>query len=184
MTHDLQQTIALLSNTPGALKAQLSGLPETWTHRSEGDGTWTVYDVIGHLGYCERTDWMVRVRLILSGRDTSDVPAFRPIDRLGQQREGQQRTLSQLLDEFSRLRTENLAELESLRLTEADFGLQGLHPAFGSVSLSQLLATWAVHDLTHLHQISRILAHQYRDAVGPWIAYLGVLQCDGHSSPA
>lgn len=184
MTQDLQQTIALLSRTPDALNGLLRGLPETWTHRSEGDGTWTALDVIGHLAYCERTDWMTRARLILSGRDSSEIPAFRPVDRLGQQRESQGNSLEQLLDEFSDLRAKNLEELESLRLSAAEFDLQGRHPAFGPVSLSQLLATWAVHDLTHLHQLSRILAYQYRDAVGPWSAYLGVLQCHGHSSPA
>jgi hypothetical protein len=186
MTQDLQQTVALLRHTPGTLDALLRDLPEGWPQRNEGEGTWTAFDVVGHLVYCERTDWMTRARLILSNRNSPDgeVPAFRPVDRLGQKRESEGKSLAQLLDEFSRLRTENLAELESFQLTESEFGLKGLHPAFGPVTLSQLLATWAVHDLTHLHQLSRILAYQYREAVGPWSAYLGVLQCNGHSAPA
>jgi DinB superfamily len=108
---------------------------------------------------------------------------FEPFDRLGHLRESQGKSLEQLLDEFARLRSENLAELRALNLRQEDLELRGRHPALGSVTLSQLLATWAIHDLTHLHQISRIMAHQYRDAVGPWSQYLGVLQCTGHSSP-
>lgn len=184
MEQNLQDTIALLSRTPAALKALLSGLPEAWTNRNEGDGTWTAFDVIGHLAYCERTDWMSRTKLILSAKGAPEIPAFQPVNREGQRRESQGRSLDQLLDEFSRLRSENLAELQSLTLTPADLALQGRHPAFGPVTLSQLLATWATHDLTHMHQLSRILAHPYRQAVGPWSAYLGVLQCEGHSSPA
>lgn len=184
MTHDLQQTISLLTRTPGTLDALLRDLPERWTHRNEGEGTWTVYDVIGHLAYGERTDWPARARLILSSRDAhaSEIPAFQPFDRLGQQRESQGKSLPQLLDDFSSLRSRNLIELQQFNLTPADLELRGLHPAFGPVTLSQLLATWVAHDLTHLHQISRILAGQYRENVGPWSAYLGVLHCNGHSS--
>lgn len=184
MEQNLQQTIALLTRTPAALNALLRGLPDEWTLRTEGDRTWTAFDVVGHLAYCERVDWMSRARLILSAKGSEEIPAFRPVDREGQRRESEGKSLDQLLDDFSRLRRENLAGLQSLELSPADFSLQGRHPAFGPVTLSQLLATWTTHDLTHLHQLSRILAHQYRDAVGPWKTYLGVLQCDGHSSPA
>ena len=184
MEHDLQQTIVLLSRTPGAIDALLRGLPESWTRRSEGESTWTAFDVIGHLAYCERTDWMGRARLILSAKGNPEPPLFPRVDREGQRRESQGKSLDQLLDEFSSQRAKNLAELQSLGLTSAELTLEGRHPAFGPVTLSQLLATWATHDLTHMHQLSRILAHQYREAVGPWSAYLGVLQCDGHSSPA
>jgi hypothetical protein len=109
--------------------------------------------------------------------------AFEPFDRWGQERESRGKSLDQLLDEFARLRSENMHELRALNLDQKQLSLRGIHPALGVTTLSQLLATWAVHDLTHLHQISRIMAHQYRDAVGPWSAYLGVLQCAGHSSP-
>jgi hypothetical protein len=184
MEQNLQQTIALLSRAPDTFDSLLRGLPDALIHRNEGEGTWTAFDVIGHLAYCERTDWMSRTRQILSAKGNPEIPLFRPVDREGQRRESQGKSLGQLLDEFSRLRAQNLAELRSLDLTPADLALQGRHPAFGPVTLSQLLATWAAHDLTHMHQLSRILAHQYREAVGPWSAYLGVLQCDGHSSPA
>ena len=108
---------------------------------------------------------------------------FEPFDRWGQERESQGKSLVQLLDEFARLRSENLGELQTLNLRKEDLARRGRHPALGVVTLSELLATWAAHDLTHLHQISRIMAHQYRETVGPWSAYLGVLQCAGHSSP-
>ena len=122
---------------------------------------------------------MPRARMILNAGETQ---AFVPFDRLAQERDSQGRSLGQLLDEFGRLRSENLRELRALKLTTADMERRGKHPELGVVTLSQLLATWGVHDLTHLHQLSRVMAHQYREAVGPWSAYLGVLHCEGHSS--
>jgi DinB superfamily len=176
--HNLQDSISLLARTPAALDALLRDLPETWTLRNEGENTWTAFDVVGHLIHGELTDWMPRARMILQFQDTR---AFEPFDRWAQTRASQGKSLTQLLDEFSRLRFENLAELRSLNLRPEDLRLQGRHPSLGLVTLSQLLATWAAHDLTHLHQLSRIMAHQYREAVGPWSAYLGVMHCDGHS---
>ncbi len=179
MEHSLSQTISLLTRTPSALDALLRDLPDAWTLRNEGDKTWTPFDVVGHLIHGERTDWMPRVRTILQHGESQP---FAPFDRWAQERESQAKSLDQLLDEFSALRFENLGELRALNLTPDQLNLRGRHPALGVVTLSQLLATWAVHDLTHLHQISRTMAHQYRNAVGPWAAYLGVLQCGGHSS--
>jgi len=171
--------MALLARTPEALNVFLRDLPESWTLRSEGEGTWSAYDVVGHLIHGEHTDWMVRTKLIL--RSGEEQP-FERFDRWAQMRESQGKSLGQLLDEFARLRTQNLEELRALNLQPEDLARRGRHPALGTVTLSQLLATWAAHDLTHLHQISRIMAHQYREAVGPWSAYLGVLQCAGHSA--
>ena len=180
MRHDLQDTISLLTRTPAALNALLRDLPEAWTSRNEGNNTWTTFDVIGHLIHGERTDWMPRARMILQ---FGEAKTFVPFDRIAQLRESQGKSLGQLLDEFARVRSENLRELRTLNLRPQDLERRGRHPALGVVTLSELLATWAAHDLTHLHQISRIMAHQYRQAVGPWSAYLGVLQCTGHSSP-
>jgi hypothetical protein len=180
MEHDLQHTIALLSRTPAALNVLLRDLPETWTSCNEGENTWSVFDVIGHLIHGERTDWMPRAKLVL---EFGEARAFEPFDRWGHLRESRGKSLGQLLDEFARLRSENLAELRALNLRPEDLERRGRHPALGVVTLSQLLATWAAHDLTHLHQISRIMAQQYREAVGPWSEYLGVLRCAGHSAP-
>jgi len=177
MRQKLQETTALLGHTPAALDALLRDLPEAWTRSSEGEGTWNAFDVVGHLIHGERTDWIPRAKRILEFGESREFDAFQ---REGFKAEG--KALGDLLDEFSRLRGENLTELRGLNLREEDLERRGRHPALGVVTLSQLLATWAAHDLTHLHQISRIMAHQYRDAVGPWSAYLGVLQCDGHSS--
>ena len=179
MEHNLLQTMSLLSRTPAALDALLRDLPEAWTLRNEGEGTWNVFDVVGHLIHGERSDWMTRTKVILQ---SGEKQPFEPFDRLGQFRESQGKSLGQLLDEFARLRSENLIELRALNLGDADLERRGRHPALGVVTLSELLSTWAVHDLTHLHQISRIMAHQYRDDVGPWSRYLGVLQCCGHSA--
>ncbi len=178
--HNLQNTICLLSRTPATLNALLRDLPDACILRNEGDTTWNVFDVVGHLIHGERTDWMPRARLILQFGETK---AFAPFDRWAQQRASQGKSLGQLLNEFARLRSQNLDELHALNLRQEQLELRGRHPALGVVTLSQLLATWAAHDLTHLHQISRIMAHQYREAVGPWSAYLGVMQCAGHSSP-
>ncbi len=180
MQHNLQNTISLLTRTPAALDALLRELPEAWTLRNEGENTWSVFDVVGHLIYGERTDWMPRARIVLQFGETQ---AFAHFDRQGHAREMQGKSLGQFLDEFARLRSENLAELRALHLRQEDLERRGRHPALGVVTLSQLLATWAAHDLTHLHQVSRVMAHQYREAVGPWSAYLGVLHCAGHSSP-
>ena len=180
MNPELEHTIALLTRTPAALDALLRDLPESWTHRNEGENTWSAFDVIGHLIYGERTDWIPRTRVILEFGETRP---FEPFDRWGHVRECEGKSLAQLLDEFARLRSENLDALRALNLQPEDLFLRGRHPAFGVVSLSELLATWAAHDLTHLHQISRVMAHQYREAVGPWSEYLGVLHCAGHSGP-
>ena len=179
MPQNLDHTIALLARTPVALNALLRDLPEAWTTRNEGENTWTVFEVIGHLIHAERTDWIPRAKIIMQFGDTQPFPAF---DRLGHLRECQGKSLGQLLDEFSRARTESLAELRKLNLQPRDLERPGRHPALGAVTLSELLATWAGHDLTHLHQISRIMAHQYGEAVGPFRPYLGVLKCSGHSS--
>jgi ferric-dicitrate binding protein FerR (iron transport regulator) len=122
---------------------------------------------------------MPRARIIL---ENGEARPFDPFDRFAQSRESQNQSLEQLLDEFSRLRKENLTALQALNLQPEDLTRRGTHPALGTVTLAQLLATWAVHDLTHLHQLSRVMAHQYRDAVGPWSIFLGVLQCAGHSA--
>jgi hypothetical protein len=180
MEHNLDYTVSLLTRTPAALDVLLRDLPQSWTSQDEGENTWSVFDVVGHLIHGERTDWMPRAKIILQFGETR---TFEPFDRWGQARESEGKSLEQLLDEFARLRRENLIELRALNLRQADLDRRGRHPALGVVTLLQLLATWAAHDLTHVHQISRVLAHQYREAVGPWSRYLGVLQCVGHSAP-
>jgi hypothetical protein len=178
-TQNLQETMALLSRTPVSLNALLRDLPESWTLRNEGENTWSAFDVVGHLIHGERTDWMPRTNLILQHGDSQ---AFERFDRWAQVRESEGKSLPELLDEFGRLRAENLDQLRRLNLSKEDLERRGLHPVLGPVTLGNLLSTWAAHDLTHLHQISRIMAYQYRDAVGPWTKFLGVMQCAGHSA--
>jgi DinB superfamily len=179
MEHNLQHTISLLSRTPSALNALLRDLPEDWTFRNEGEKTWSAFDIVGHLVHGERTDWMARAKIILQFGESRPFDRF---DRLAQERESQGKSLGQLLDEFARLRAENLDALRALNLRPADLERCGTHPALGVCTLSELLATWAVHDLTHLHQLSRVMAHQYQKTVGPWSVYLGVLHCSGHGA--
>ncbi len=179
--HNLENTLALLARTPAALDALLRHLPEIWTHRDEGENTWTVAGVVAHLVDADVVNWMPRAKHILEFADTRP---FEPFNRVGGEVRNKDKSLPQLLDEFARLRAENLAALRAFNLQPRDLERRGLHPALGAVTLSQLLAAWAAHDLTHLHQIARIMAGQYREAVGPWSRFLGVLQCAGHSAPA
>ncbi len=169
---DLELAQESLSRTPAVLWAWLAGLPDALTRENEGPDTWSAYDIVGHMIHGERTDWIPRARHILAGN--SDVP-FQPFDRFAQVQESQGKSLEELLGIFEKLREENLETLAGFGLTEEELDLQGAHPAFGTVTLRQLLATWVVHDLTHLAQVSRIMAYQMREYVGPWRAYLRIL---------
>lgn len=155
MEPSLEATIALLERTPAALTALVHNLPED-----------------------ERADWLPRVRMIL---EDGEKRVFDPLDRWGFERDMQDKGLRELLGDFATLRASNLSGLREIHLGARELALRGTHPALGAVTLAELLATWATHDLTHLHQVSRVLAHQYRAAVGPWARYLGVLRCQGHS---
>jgi hypothetical protein len=179
MEFNLEEAIALLARTPASLNALLRDLPEVWTMQNEGDKSWSPFDIVGHLIHGELTDWMPRARIIL---DHGNSKPFEKFDRLAQERASQGKSLAELLDEFADLRANNLTEFRRWNLRDEDLKRPGLHPELGAVTLSELLATWTVHDLTHIHQISRVMAHQYRKTVGPWRAYLGVLHCEGHSS--
>src|SRR6478752_4923035 len=152
MEQDLEQTIALLSRTPIGLDGLLRGLPESWTHRGEGESTWTVFDVVGHLIYADRENWLPRARRILQLGEGQPFDSF---DRLGHVKESQGKSLSQLLDEFAAVREGCLNDLRALSLQPQQMIKRGRHPALGPVTLSELLATWVAHDMTHLHQISR-----------------------------
>lgn len=176
----LEEATAVLARTPATLNALLRGLPKIWVRSNEEGDTWNAFDIVGHLVFGERTDWMPRVRILL---ENGEARPFDPFDRFAQLKNSQSKSLEQLLDDFAHLRKENLIALEALNLQSEDLARRGRHPALGVVTLSELLATWAVHDLTHLHQLSRVMAHQYLDKVGPWSAYLGVLKCNGHSAP-
>ncbi len=181
MEQNLEYTTALLARTPATLDALLRDLPEVWTESNEGGNSWSAQTVVAHLIQGEHENWLPRARKILQP-GASEV--FVSFEREVHMRYAEGKTLGQLLDEFARLRSQNLNELRRLKLTPEDMKRPGRHPVFGSVTLSELLATWAAHDLTHLHQISRIMAEQYREAVGPWTRFLGVMQCKGHSSAA
>jgi len=169
---DLRDGVAILRRTPGVLDALLAGLPEAWTRPNEGPKTWSAYDVVGHLIDGEETDWIPRARLICGQGENR---RFQPFDRFAHLAVKEEQTLAQRLERFAALRTRNLDELEGMRLGPGHLRLTGEHPDFGTVTLSQLLSTWVAHDLGHLAQIARVMAKQYRDAVGPWIAFLPVL---------
>jgi hypothetical protein len=172
MELDLKKGIAVLERTPRVLRELLATLGPEWTDATEGPETWSPYDIMGHLVHGERTDWIPRAEIVLAqGADRR----FAPFDRFAQFQESRGKSLGNLLDEFERLRAESLATLTSWRLTDAQLSLEGEHPAFGKVTLRQLLATWVAHDLGHIAQIARVMAKQYREEVGPWRQYLPVM---------
>lgn len=173
MPATLSEVTAVLTRTPGALRALLDGLPEAWLETREGEGQFSPRDVIGHLIQGEKTDWVPRIELILEAGATRP---FAPFDRYGFKDALRGLSVGALLAEFQALRVANLAILERLALTPAHLTLEGRHPEFGSVTLGQLLATWAVHDLNHIGQVARVMSARYDAAVGPWKAYLGILK--------
>lgn len=169
---NLDEALAVLERTPATLRSMLKGLPEGWTRATEGEGTWSPFDVIGHLIHGERTDWVPRARHILAG----DRRPFETFDRMAQFRDSEGKPLSELLDTFAALRRQNLEAVREMNLSASDLERHGLHPELGEVTLRQLLATWVVHDLDHVVQISRTMAKSYSQATGPWIEYLSVLR--------
>ena len=168
---NLDDSVALLERTPAALRALLLGLPDSWVRATEGEGTWSPFDVIGHMIHGEKTDWISRARHILAG----ETRPFQKFDREAMFSESEGKTLDELLATFATLRKESLAALAEMKLSSADLGRRGLHPELGEVTLGQLLATWVVHDLDHVGQIVRVMAKANRAAVGPWTAYLSIL---------
>ncbi|MCW5519014.1 DinB family protein [Aureitalea sp. L0-47] len=173
MKFNLQQSIELLERTPKVLNAMLSGLSEEWINNNEGNNTWSPYDVVGHLVHGERTDWIPRTFIIMND---SDQKTFTPYDRFAQFEESKGKSLEQLLDEFESLRKANLEQLRGFGLMDSDLRRQGIHPSLGPVTLRNLLSAWVVHDQGHIAQISRVLAKQYKEDVGPWNEYMTILK--------
>ena len=172
MNFDLPAGMAVLERTPVVLRALLSGLPDGWVTATEGPETWSPYDVVGHLIHGERTDWIARAEIILTQGENR---RFTPFDRFAQFTESKGKSLGDLLDEFAELRAGNLAQVWSWQLTDAQMSLEGEHPSLGTVTLRNLLATGVAHDLSHVGQIARVMAKQYRDEVGPWREYLPIM---------
>ena len=172
MKFNLSLAIQILERSPGALSQMLTGLDHSWLYTNEGENSWSPFDIIGHLIHGEKTDWIPRAKIILSA---SGNKTFEPFDRFAQFQESQGKDIISLLNTFSELRSKNLLELKSLNLDENDLDKTGIHPELGPVNLRQLLATWVTHDLGHIAQVSRVMAKQYRNDVGPWLAYIPIL---------
>lgn len=168
----LEESISVLSRTPATLDAMLRGLPDAWIRTTEGNGSWSTYEVIGHLIHGEKVDWIPRLDIILQ---YGTARAFEPFDREGHVIEGTEPPLSAMLDEFRTLRHGNLTRLRAMNLQESHLDLEGMHPELGRVKVRQLLATWTAHDLAHIVQIGRVMAKRYRQDVGPWAQYLSVM---------
>lgn len=170
MQFEIKEGILILERTPKLLQDWLSGLPDNFIHNNEGSDTWSPYDIIGHLIQGEKDDWIPRAKIIISGEERS----FEPFDRFAQFEHSKGKSLVELLDEFRALRNENLNNLKELNIQEGDLDKTGIHPELGEVTLRQLLSTWVAHDLSHIVQISRTMARNYAEEVGPWTKYLSV----------
>jgi uncharacterized damage-inducible protein DinB len=172
MEYEPNYAIEILSHTPATLSALLGGLSDTWTRSGTGAEGWNPYDVIGHLIHGEETDWIPRARIILQAGASR---AFEPFDRFAQFKQSKGQSLISLLETFRQLRQQNLETLKQMAITPEQWALRGTHPELGTVTLGQLIAAWVVHDLDHIGQIATALAKQYTAAVGPWRAYLAIL---------
>ena len=173
MEYSVSKSVEVLERTPATLIQMLDGLPDDWVFNNEGEGTWSAYDVIGHLIHGDITDWLPRAQLILSHNPEK---RFTPFDRFAQFEESKGKSLHQLLIEFQEIRRKNIEKLLELNIAEHDLSKTGIHPTFGEVTLSQLLSCWVVHDLDHISQVSRVMAKQYKTAVGPWVEFLKILR--------
>lgn len=169
---DVTSVISILSRTPATVRELVSGLEDNWLHAREAPDTWSPHEIVAHLIYGEQTDWIPRMRIIL---DENSDKKFTTFDRAGHFPIAAGRSIDSLLHQFEQLRLENILILVAADLTEDDLLREGIHPAFGNVTLGQLLASWVVHDMTHIYQISRIIAKQYEKEVGPWKEYMGIL---------
>lgn len=172
MQFSITSTLQILERTPAVLETMLNNLQDGWTLGNEGENTWSAFDIIGHFIHGEKTDWIPRMHIILN--DNAE-KRFTPFDRFAQFTDSSGKSLEELLHEFKTLRVQNIAQLNSIEFTDELLNKTGIHPTFGSVTLKQLLAAWVVHDLTHIYQISRVMAKQYEAEVGPWKQFLGVL---------
>ena len=173
MDFELQDAMEILGRTPATLDSMLRGLSEPWLVQNEGAETWSPYDIVGHLIHGEETDWIPRARMIL---EHGEARAFEPFDRVAMFEKSKGKSIAELLDTFAVRRQESLHELNEMHLTPTLLEKRGKHPELGPVTMKQLLAAWVVHDLGHVRQIVRVMAKQYRDAVGPWRAYLSILE--------
>ena len=172
MKFDLENAVEILSATPATLRELIGGLGEEWTARAGDSNNWQAFDVVGHLIHGEETDWIPRARIILA---QSENQTFVPFDRFAQFEKSKGKSVADLLEEFKEARTRSLAELRSWNLSDEQLELTGIHPELGEVTLSQLLATWVVHDLNHIRQIVTSMARRYDTEVGPWKEYLSIL---------
>lgn len=172
MKYNLTQAVEILERTPAVLNTLLSGLSDDWVMNNEGPETFSPYDVVGHLLHGEKTDWTIRTKMILEFGNTK---TFVPWDRFAQYEESKGKSLQQLLNEFARIRMENMDWFKVLQLTEADMDKTGLHPKLGEVTLRNLLSTWVIHDLTHIAQITRVMAKQYKEEMGPWVDFFRIM---------
>ena len=172
MKYTIDKALEILENTPNVINSLLNNLSDEWLFCNEGPETWNPFDIVGHLIHGEKTDWIPRLNIILSA---SESKTFKPFDRFAQFEDSKEKSINELLGTFLDLRQQNLNYLKSLNISESQFNLKAKHPELGEVSLKELLACWVTHDLGHIAQMSRVMAKQYKNEVGPWTKYISIL---------
>ncbi|MEO6488720.1 MAG: DinB family protein [Ferruginibacter sp.] len=173
MRYNITEAIEVLERTPAVLHALLNDLNDAWLLPNEGPDTFSPYDVVGHLIHGEKADWTERIKKIV---DHGNTQPFEIFDRFAMYEASIGKSIRQLLNEFKTLREANIKWFKTLHLTEADLERKGLHPMLGEVTLRNLLSTWVIHDLTHIGQISRVMAKQYKEEMGPWIEFFRIME--------
>lgn len=173
MKFQIEKAVEILSQTPVTIKSLLGNLSDDWIGNPLNSDNWTPFDIVGHLIHGEETDWIPRAEIILSQGGNS---IFEPFDRFAQFEKSKGETLNELIETFTVSRTKNLVTLSEMNLTEEKLKFKGIHPELGEVTLEQLVATWAVHDLNHIKQLVTVLASKYAENVGVWKQYLSILQ--------
>lgn len=174
MNFELNKSIELLQRSPQTYKSLFYGMNSNWGYLNEGKDTWSAFDIIGHLIHGEITDWIPRAKIILS-KQLKD-KTFEPFDMLAHKQICQSKTMENLLEEFEKLRNNNIKELKSWNLSEEELNMTGIHPEQGEVSLKQLISTWAIHDYGHLNQISRVIVKHHTEDVGPFKNFYTLLR--------
>jgi len=173
MHFNIDEAIEVLERTPQTLEYFLSGLSDGWLQCNEGEGTWNAIEVLDHLIEGEKYNWIPRLEFIL--QENSNKP-FPPFDRFSHLKDKFSLSIDEKFRAFKALRMQNISKLKSIIESELALELEGSHPEFGPVKVRELLSTWVVHDLTHISQIVRVMAERYREDVGPWKVYLGILK--------
>lgn len=157
------EIIHRLERTPLILEAMLRGVCEELLLHNEGENTWNTKQVLAHLVYMEQNNWCKKLGLLLNN---TSCKTFDQYSVKQQFQELVQKNSKQWLDEFIAIRTQSLQWLRQAQLNKLPVDdVKGCLKQYGDITLRELLSTWVAHDLTHIHQISRIIAKNFKEVI-------------------